>query len=100
MRVGVARTSRRLPPLARASCSRFGRPCPRERRAYTGATGTNFAMSQPPPTVSIIVPTRDRAGLLAETLASVRAQTFDAWEAIVVDDHSTDDTTRLVRDLG
>lgn len=44
------------------------------------------------PTVSIVIPTKDRAELLMQTLASVRAQTYEDWEAIVVDDHSTDDT--------
>ena len=44
------------------------------------------------PVVSIIIPTKDRAALLMQTLASVRAQTFADFEAIVVDDHSADDT--------
>ena len=47
------------------------------------------------PVVSIVIPTKDRGELLMQTLASVRAQSFDDWEAVVVDDHSTDDT--LVR---
>ncbi|HEX8323965.1 MAG TPA: glycosyltransferase family 2 protein [Tepidisphaeraceae bacterium] len=47
------------------------------------------------PSVSIVIPTKNRGGLLMQTLASVRAQTYGDWEAIVVDDHSTDDT--LVR---
>ncbi len=46
----------------------------------------------PSPSVSIIIPTKDRAELLMQTLASVRAQTLGDWEAIVVDDNSTDDT--------
>jgi glycosyltransferase involved in cell wall biosynthesis len=44
------------------------------------------------PIVSIIIPTHDRGELLSQTLASVRAQSFEDWEAIVVDDHSKDDT--------
>lgn len=47
------------------------------------------------PTVTIVIPTKNRAELLMQTLASVRAQTFGDWEAVVVDDNSTDDT--LVR---
>ena len=47
------------------------------------------------PAVSIVIPTKNRAALLMQTLASVRAQTFGDWEAIVVDDQSTDET--LVR---
>jgi glycosyltransferase involved in cell wall biosynthesis len=44
------------------------------------------------PSVSIIIPTHDRGELLMQTLASVQAQTFADFDAIVVDDHSTDDT--------
>jgi glycosyltransferase involved in cell wall biosynthesis len=40
------------------------------------------------PLVSIVVPTYDRAGFLAEALASVVAQTVEDWECIVVDDGS------------
>ncbi|MDB5326642.1 MAG: glycosyl transferase family 2 [Phycisphaerales bacterium] len=47
------------------------------------------------PTVSIVIPTKNRGELLMQTLATVRAQTFGDWEAIVVDDQSIDDT--LVR---
>lgn len=44
------------------------------------------------PLVSVIIPTKDRRELLLETLASVQAQTWQNWEAVVVDDLSTDDT--------
>jgi glycosyltransferase involved in cell wall biosynthesis len=40
------------------------------------------------PLVSIVVPTYDRAGFLAEALASVVAQTVADWECVVVDDGS------------
>ena len=40
------------------------------------------------PLVSIIVPTYDRAGFLAEALGSVVAQTLEDWECVVVDDGS------------
>lgn len=42
------------------------------------------------PMVSIIVPVHNRERILGETLDSVRSQTFEDWECIVVDDHSTD----------
>lgn len=51
------------------------------------------------PLVSIIVPTYNRAALLADALASVRAQTLGEWECIVVDDGSTDDTPALLAGL-
>lgn len=44
------------------------------------------------PAVAIVVPTRDRAPLLAETLDSVEAQTFPDWECLIVDDGSADST--------
>ena len=45
------------------------------------------------PAVSIIIPVFNREGLIVETLDSLTHQTFDDWEAIVVDDSSTDGTT-------
>lgn len=42
------------------------------------------------PRVSVIIPCYNRAVLICETIDSVRAQTFDDWEVIVVDDHSLD----------
>jgi glycosyltransferase involved in cell wall biosynthesis len=44
------------------------------------------------PVISIITPTKDRLALLRQTMDTVRAQGFDAWEHIIVDDGSTDGT--------
>lgn len=44
------------------------------------------------PLVSVIIPAWNAAGTLAETLASVSAQTVHDIEILVVDDGSTDDT--------
>jgi glycosyltransferase involved in cell wall biosynthesis len=52
-----------------------------------------------PALVSIIIPTRNRRDLLLETLDSVRKQTYSNWEAIVVDDASTDDTAQCVSEI-
>lgn len=49
--------------------------------------------------VSVVIPARNAGSTLGETIASLRAQTLDAWEAIVVDDGSTDDTAWLARRL-
>jgi glycosyltransferase involved in cell wall biosynthesis len=48
------------------------------------------------PTVSIILPTYNRATFLPEAFAAIHAQTFRHWELIVVDDGSTDGTRELV----
>ncbi|HXM69579.1 MAG TPA: glycosyltransferase family A protein [Thermoanaerobaculia bacterium] len=54
-------------------------------------------MTGPLPAVSIVVPTFNRAELLAETIASALGQTFTDFELIVVDDESVDDTRGAVR---
>lgn len=47
--------------------------------------------------VSVVIPTFNREALVAETLESVRAQTHESWEALVVDDGSDDGTFDAVR---
>lgn len=49
------------------------------------------------PLVSIIIPTKNRCDFLCAAIDSIRAQTYANWEAIVVDDHSSDDTVETVR---
>ncbi len=49
------------------------------------------------PRISVIIPTKNRRDLLVQTLASVVAQTEGDWEAIVVDDGSTDGTLGYLR---
>lgn len=44
------------------------------------------------PAVTIIIPTRNRRPLLAEALDRLNRQRDITWEAIVIDDDSTDDT--------
>jgi len=48
------------------------------------------------PLFSIIIPSFNRAHLITETLDSVKAQTFENWECIVVDDGSSDNTKSIV----
>lgn len=52
------------------------------------------------PQVSIVIPTYNRAADLTRALRSVREQTFTDWEALVVDNHSTDNTDRVVEAFG
>jgi glycosyltransferase involved in cell wall biosynthesis len=48
-------------------------------------------------TVSILIPSFNHARFLPACLESVLAQTFEDWEAIVVDDRSTDDSFEIAR---
>jgi len=54
-------------------------------------------MREASPAVSIVVPCRDGARWLGETLASVEAQTFRRWELVFVDDGSTDASAAIAR---
>lgn len=47
------------------------------------------------PHVSLIIPAFNASSTLAATLESVQRQSFTDWEAIVIDDGSTDDTAQL-----
>lgn len=47
-------------------------------------------------TISVIIPSHNNGAYLAETLASVRAQTRRPLEVIVVDDASTDDSAAVI----
>src|SRR5579862_3871449 len=50
----------------------------------------------PPMAISVVIPAYNASAFLKETLDSVLAQSFPAWELIVVDDGSTDDTAKIV----
>ncbi len=52
------------------------------------------------PSVSVIIPTHNRAPLLREAMASVLHQTYAPREILIVDDGSTDQTREIVRALG
>lgn len=49
--------------------------------------------------ISIIIPIYNRADLIEETLQSIKEQTYEDWECIIVDDGSTDDTVSVVEQL-
>jgi glycosyltransferase involved in cell wall biosynthesis len=50
--------------------------------------------------VSVVIPTYNHAHFLGQTLRSVIDQTYTCWEAIVVDNHSSDNTDAVVASLG
>jgi len=49
--------------------------------------------------VSVIIPLYNREELIVETLQSLLNQTFNNWEAIVVDDGSTDNSYNVVDEI-
>lgn len=50
--------------------------------------------------ISIIIPTYNRARDLYHALRSVLAQTYPTWEALVVDNYSSDNTEDIVKSFG
>jgi GT2 family glycosyltransferase len=48
------------------------------------------------PKVTVYIPTRNRAAMLRNAVESLRAQTFTDFEAIIVDDASTDSTPAVL----
>lgn len=51
------------------------------------------------PAISVIIPARNAAAFIRETLESLSEQGFNAFEAMVVDDGSTDDTARIAAEF-
>ncbi len=54
-------------------------------------------MSEKKPVVSIIVPNFNKSSFILETLKSLKKQTYKHWEAIIIDDHSTDDSIQIIQ---
>ncbi len=46
--------------------------------------------------ISVIAPSYNYGHLIADTIESIRAQSYTDWEMIIVDDGSTDDTQEVV----
>lgn len=48
--------------------------------------------------ISIVVPVYNAAAWLSQTIRQVQAQTWTNWELILVDDHSSDDSRRIMEE--
>lgn len=52
---------------------------------------------QKTPLVSVLIPTFNRASLVERAIKSVLKQTYDHFELLIIDDHSTDNTESVIR---
>ena len=50
--------------------------------------------------VSIIVPVYNAEKFLEDTIKTVQNQTYKNWELLLVDDCSTDDSTKIIKSAG
>jgi len=48
------------------------------------------------PEISFLIATRNRGRIIGETIDSLIAQENENWEAIIVDDHGSDDTEKII----
>src|SRR5690606_34001769 len=81
------------------------RPAPWRRRLRARHRRRDLAQAEGPAvsvqaSVAVVIPVHDGEAFLAETLASVAAQTLPAAEVIVVDDGSTDRSAAVARAAG
>lgn len=49
------------------------------------------------PKISVVIPVFNRQQYIHHAIQSIMDQTFDAWELIIVDDGSTDNTERMIK---
>lgn len=74
----------------------------RESGRFDDEAERSFKASLPPlsttdqPLVSVILPTKDRAGVLPVSVQSVLDQTYERWELVIVDDGSSDGTAEVL----
>jgi glycosyltransferase involved in cell wall biosynthesis len=73
-------------------------PVPPGSSGSPGSPGSSSGRrAAAPPRASLTIPTRNRCAALERTLASLTSQTEPAFEVIVVDDGSDDDTPAVAR---
>jgi len=56
---------------------------------------SDAVLNEPPPRVSVVIPSYNHGCYLRDAVESVLTQRFTDWELIIVDDGSTDDTEAL-----
>jgi glycosyltransferase involved in cell wall biosynthesis len=83
--------------LATAVQSATSAPASTGRRAQW--TSSVRIDGQSPELVSVIIPAFNAARNIRQTLDSVRAQTYETFEAIVIDDGSSDGTSAIVEEF-
>lgn len=86
--------SAKLRRAAGAAVRRLPGPVERRVRALAGGQAGGSGVPKPP-RLSIVVPVYNVEEFLAATLDSLLQQTLGNWEAIVVDDGSTDSSGRI-----
>ncbi len=59
-----------------------------------------FMSARQPPRISVVIPARNEADRIEETVAALKAQTLPINQIIVVDDGSTDTTAEIATNLG
>ena len=52
------------------------------------------------PLISVVMPVFNATDTLPLALASLQAQTYDAWQCIIVDDGSTDNPEHIINAVG
>lgn len=61
---------------------------------------SSITMKSSKPKISFVIPVKNRVELLQSTLESLQKQTEPNWEAIIVDDHSSEDVEQVVTRFG
>ena len=71
----------------------------RQRRRRRGPSVTDGTIFDEPPLVSIVVPAYNESVVIAHCVRSIERSDYEHYEAICVDDGSTDDTYARMREL-